>query len=141
MGNKTIEFSFEGKIESYRRMTRYSKHSEEHQAYYAFKDLLLLRAKEAGYRPDEHIIDTLYVTVWFACPKSWSKKKKLRAIKGKHRQKPDLDNIVKGIADALTKKDQTIIEIDALKAWSFDDSEGGLIRLGIIEKSTSSEKI
>ena len=35
-------------------------------------------------------------------PKSWSKKKKAEMIGRPHRQKPDLDNLIKGFQDSMT---------------------------------------
>lgn len=64
-------------------------------------------------------------TAYFEMPKSWSKKKKA-AMKGKlHRQKPDRDNVDKGILDALFKEglgDQGIATGTLTKYW--DDGQG-----------------
>ena len=54
-------------------------------------------------------------------PKSWSKKKKLAMEGTLHRQKPDRDNIDKGILDILFKEDSGIAKGCTEKRW--DDSE------------------
>ena len=48
-------------------------------------------------------------------PKSWSKKKKLLMDGQPHVQKPDLDNLLKGIGDAHYQDDSVIHCIDGIK--------------------------
>lgn len=56
-------------------------------------------------------------------PKSWSKKKQAEAIKGNvlPTSKPDLDNYVKGILDAINtvivKDDSRVVRIEAVKIY------------------------
>ena len=59
-------------------------------------------------------------------PKSWSKKKKIE-FKGKpHTQKPDLDNLLKALMDAVLKEDSIIHKLGSIeKVWS--DEEYGYI--------------
>lgn len=63
------------------------------------------------------------LTVGRSVPKSWSKKMKAMAIKGEIRptSKPDLDNYVKGILDAINtvivKDDSRVIGINAIKIY------------------------
>lgn len=65
----------------------------------------------------------MMLTVGRAVPKSWSKKKQAMAIKGEIRptSKPDLDNYVKGILDAINtvivKDDSRVIGINAIKIY------------------------
>ena len=51
-------------------------------------------------------------------PKSWSAKKKL-AMRGKpHRQKPDIDNLVKAVIDSIYPEDDAAVPgIVARKRW------------------------
>lgn len=50
-------------------------------------------------------------------PKSWSMKK-CQLMDGKpHRQKPDLDNLVKAVCDALLDRDEVIYKLTATKQW------------------------
>ena len=55
----------------------------------------------------------------FKKPKSWSKKKRASAFW--HTQKPDTDNLLKTIKDALNKlaywDDSQICDLDAVKVW------------------------
>lgn len=63
------------------------------------------------------------LTVGRSVPKSWSKKMKAMAIKGEIRptSKPDLDNYVKGILDAINtvivKDDSKVVGINAIKIY------------------------
>ncbi len=68
---------------------------------------------------------------FFPMPESWSKKKK-DVMRGKiHREKPDRDNLDKGILDALWKDDKGIAIGSLVKLW--DDGNGPRIELRIRE--------
>lgn len=66
---------------------------------------------------------SMTLTVGRSVPKSWSKKMKAMAIKGEIRptSKPDLDNYVKGILDAINtvivKDDSRVVGINAIKIY------------------------
>jgi Holliday junction resolvase RusA-like endonuclease len=60
-------------------------------------------------------------------PKSWTKKKKEEMAGSIHRQKPDRDNIDKGILDALFKEDSGIACGYLEKIW--DDGKGARLKL------------
>jgi Holliday junction resolvase RusA-like endonuclease len=45
------------------------------------------------------------VTFWMPMPKSWSKKKRYAMAGSWHTGKPDLDNLLKALMDALNKSD------------------------------------
>lgn len=67
---------------------------------------------------------------WFAylpMPASWSAKKKAAMSGLLHRQKPDRDNIDKGILDSLFKADQGIAVGSINKFW--DDGKGPRIEI------------
>jgi hypothetical protein len=52
-------------------------------------------------------------------PESWSKKKRDRMRGQPHRQKPDLDNLEKGVIDALLSEDSGVWHLaGATKLWS-----------------------
>ena len=66
----------------------------------------------------------LYVDIYRPIPKSLSKKKRVEAIAGQLRptKKPDLDNLVKGIKDGMSKviwhDDAQIVEMNVRKFYS-----------------------
>lgn len=62
-------------------------------------------------------------------PESWSMKKKASLSGQLHRQKPDADNILKAVCDALFKDDSVIARISCLKLWN--DGQGARIELTI----------
>lgn len=101
------------------RMTRKDKWANRPcvQRYFAFRDLVRLMGPK-----EEDVPDELMMTFYVPMPKSWSKKKK-RLMAGKpHRQKPDIDNFVKGLLDALLDEDKRIYRVDAAKYWSYTGS-------------------
>ena len=66
------------------------------------------------------------VTFVLPVSKSWSKKKKQQSIGQPHRQKPDLDNILKFLMDSLLPDggDEVVHTIHAKKIWG---EEGKII--------------
>jgi Holliday junction resolvase RusA-like endonuclease len=50
-------------------------------------------------------------------PRSWSKKKRAEYLGRPHQSKPDLDNMIKALADALHKEDSGLWDIHATKIW------------------------
>ena len=58
-----------------------------------------------------------------AMPKSWSESKKAKMDGMPHRQKPDLDNLVKACLDALVLNDEVIADFKASKRWA---RQGGI---------------
>lgn len=81
--------------------------------YWAYRDRVRLAAKLQHYRLGE----TLDVTFYLPMPPSWSRKKRAEMEHRFHRQKPDLDNLVKAFLDALTSDDSGVHEITARKRW------------------------
>lgn len=59
-------------------------------------------------------------------PSSWSKKRRTEMIGQPHRQKPDLDNLVKALLDAVHDDDSGVWKLSAEKRWS--ESGGITIR-------------
>lgn len=52
-------------------------------------------------------------------PESWSEKKKREMENSPHQQKPDIDNLTKGVMDALLEKDETVWHIGSqMKLWA-----------------------
>lgn len=107
---KTFEISPMGKP----RMTRRDKWAERTcvMSYRAYKDAIAYQRK--GFQ----LADEFTVCFKLPMPKSWSKKKQ-RDMEGKpHQQKPDIDNLLKGLMDALMKNDETVYQVRAEKYWS-----------------------
>ena len=69
----------------------------------------------------------IHVNVFIQFPEYYSKKKRKSLANSFHRIKPDCDNILKAILDALFKRDQAISTAQINKYW--DDGNGA--RLGI----------
>mgnify|MGYP001118839164 CR=1 FL=1 len=60
-----------------------------------------------------------WVTFYLPMPKSWSSKKKSLMNLKSHTQKPDLDNLIKGLGDAVYDDDSGIWDIRASKWWAY----------------------
>tara|TARA_R110002167_G_scaffold178227_4_gene377941 strand:- start:172 stop:513 length:342 start_codon:yes stop_codon:yes gene_type:complete len=87
--------------------------------YWSYKDDLRAKIKDAGIE----VKDELYLEFEIPMPKSWSKKKKKENIGNVHQQRPDIDNLVKGVMDCLFKEDSHVHTIYAKKIWA---EEGGM---------------
>jgi len=87
------------------------------QRYWAFKDEVRLKkivVKECGST----------VTFCLPMPQSWSKKKR-DAMRGQpHQQKPDIDNLLKALLDAIFDEDERVWSISCSKKWA---DEGSII--------------
>jgi Holliday junction resolvase RusA-like endonuclease len=59
-----------------------------------------------------------WLTFHVPMPKSWSTKKRLAMAGLSHRQKPDIDNLVKAVFDALLDDDSGVSEVHARKVWA-----------------------
>ena len=75
---------------------------------------MALQANKEGYNPTPK----LKAIIGIQMPKSWTKKKKAALLHTPHRQKPDVDNLIKTIMDALCKQDEYIYHIDVKKFWA-----------------------
>jgi Holliday junction resolvase RusA-like endonuclease len=51
-------------------------------------------------------------------PASWSRRKKAELAGTPHGQKPDLDNCIKAVLDALCEEDSHVWRVDAEKRWA-----------------------
>ena len=58
------------------------------------------------------------ITFAMPMPKSWSKSKRQRMAGEPHQQKPDLDNLVKALFDAVYQDDCQIWQFSAKKIWT-----------------------
>lgn len=84
--------------------------------YHDFKD----EVRAAGIALE----DKIFVEFYIPMPKSWSKKKKNEMFCQPHKQKPDLDNLIKALLDACMMEDCTVWNIQARKYWHH---EGGIV--------------
>lgn len=84
--------------------------------YFKYKSDLQLQAKNMKYAMG----DTLEAVFFLPMPKSWSAKKKLSMEGQPCKVKPDLDNITKGIKDALLLNDSNVWFEKVEKRWSYE---------------------
>lgn len=99
------------------RMTRRDKYNPGQAAikYFSFRTALRLMANLKGLKELSGIV---WIKFFIQYPESWSDAKKKRAYYTPHCQRPDLDNLIKGILDTLTiKEDSHIHTIKAQKLW------------------------
>lgn len=82
--------------------------------YFAFRAAVKAAAGVIDKIPDR-IECTFHVTM----PESWSKKKKAAMAGLPHRQKCDVDNLIKGTVDALFEQDGAIHEMEGKKRWCY----------------------
>lgn len=93
------------------RMTRRDRWSERRSVirYRGFKDMLRFLQAEL---PDcAHIIFVLPM------PRSWSAPKKAAHRGTLHRQRPDVDNLHKGLLDAIYPEDSHVADARITKVW------------------------
>lgn len=97
------------------RMTRGDRYKRpmrpEVARYWAFKDEVRIR----GVVLPEDGAKVIFI---MPMPKSWSEKKKKEMDGMMHKQKPDLDNLMKALGDAVYDDDSRISSLDRLgKQW------------------------
>lgn len=63
-----------------------------------------------------------HIVFYIPMPESWSKKKKEKYNLYCHQSRPDIDNLVKSVLDALFDDDSHIYDIRASKFWSYTGS-------------------
>lgn len=104
------------------RMTQRDKWSKRSAVlkYWAYKDFLIFEAKRQGYE----LNNALQAEYFIEMPNSWSKKKKSEMYLKPHQNKPDIDNIDKGVMDALLKDDSAVYKSHTSKYWAY---EGAII--------------
>ncbi|MDA7028481.1 RusA family crossover junction endodeoxyribonuclease [Bacillus sp. CLL-7-23] len=92
------------------------------QRYLAYKDFIKWEAKKQM-KNEPFELGALHVDITFVMPipKSWSKKKQQQSIRTLHTKKPDIDNLVKGVFDALNKiawkDDNQVSKVTACKKY------------------------
>jgi len=95
------------------RMTRSDKWKQRPcvMRYRAFKD----KVRELGIKIPEQGCQVIF---FIPMPKSWSQKKKDSMCGMPHQSTPDIDNLCKGLLDALYKDDSHIYDIRIKKIWN-----------------------
>jgi Holliday junction resolvase RusA-like endonuclease len=68
--------------------------------------------------------DVFSIVFQLPMPSSWSEKKQQAMIGTPHQQKPDFDNLVKSVCDALKVDDSTVWDVRVRKLWA---KEGRII--------------
>ena len=84
--------------------------------YRAFADEMRLRVPRGTDLNNHAILFTMPM------PKSWSKKKKAEMDFKPHKSRPDIDNLLKAVFDALYKEDSGIWQTHAAKVWGYEGS-------------------
>lgn len=117
-----MEYIFEIDPVSKPRMTRSDKWKERKTTtkYWGFKDLIKYEANKQGLMTLPGEIYGIQFII--PMPKSWSVKRKEQMDGTKHVSKPDLDNLLKGLQDALCCEDSHIwlIKGELSKRWGYD---------------------
>ena len=124
------------------RMTRKGKYKDEAaQRYLSYKQAIQWQV--AVQNKEEKIFENpvkVYVVFFMPIPKSWSKPKRERHAFKPHNVKPDIDNVLKGLFDALNglvwKDDNLVAEVTALKIYT-PFKEGIRVRVKELDKEWS----
>jgi len=99
------------------RMTQNDFWKPSAQRYFCFKNELKLKARIAKYELSEPLSLTFIIPM----ARTWTAKRKDEMNGQVHRQKPDLDNLIKAFKDALTEHDETIGEYGIMrKEWGYE---------------------
>lgn len=101
------------------RMSRYDRWTNVEKGkgrpavlrYFRYRDALKEAYGDSGLPPELHLQFVIPM------PPSWSRKKKLLYDGKPHQQRPDTDNLIKAVQDALAKEDGYIYHVDAMKHW------------------------
>jgi len=103
------------------RMTRSDKWKKRPCVvrYWEYKNSLIWLLKQQGIHDFPDNIGALEFVL--PMPDSWSAKKKELMNGTPHQQKPDLDNILKGILDAVKRDDKTFYTVSGplRKTWGY----------------------
>jgi len=120
-----VRFIYHGPVLPKPRMTKSDRWKKRPVVtkYWAMKDKLVEQARDGGYE----LPDTLHIRIEIGVSKSWSKKKKAARIGKPHQNKPDLDNILKGIQDCLAKDDQYIHTYESVKKVWCEEGQDKII--------------
>ncbi len=105
------------------RINHNSRWTDRAKEYYAYKDVILNEARRQKFNFKTQSFNDIVFNI--PMPKSWSEKKKKEMYSKPHTQKPDIDNLLKGVFDALFSEDSQIWHIGGVsKFW---DDTGSII--------------
>jgi Holliday junction resolvase RusA-like endonuclease len=82
-------------------------------SYWDFKDAIVSCAEKQDFKLGEAY--KVYFNI--EMPKSWSEKKKKSMDGQPHKQRPDIDNLIKAIQDTLLEEDSAVFYVVAVKKW------------------------
>lgn len=85
--------------------------------YFAYREILKVFNIEIP--PNVKLVELDFV---IPMPKSWSKKKKTEMLEQLHRQKPDIDNLIKAFLDSICGDDAYVPAVLACKSWGNEGS-------------------
>ena len=114
------------------RMTRRDKWAKRDCVvkYYDFKDEMALEARRLKFElPDE-----FRVVFGVPFPRSYSLKKRERLLGKPHQIRPDIDNYLKALFDALVENDSSLWHVEVSKIWTTGD---GFIEISDFEYEAS----
>ena len=105
------------------RVTRYSvytpKRCRQYEAYVADEAMLAMLGKDLLTGPVE-----VHARLYLPMPRSWSSRRRERTRGSLHTVKPDLDNFLKTLLDAMNtrvfKDDNQVAIIHACKRWEWE---------------------
>lgn len=115
-------FIFNGDPVSKPRQTRSDKWKKREvvEKYRGFADHIRLQLNVQGWQRVNPKPDALKITFFLLPPKVYEKQVLLAEAKGElifHKQKPDIDNLIKAVLDALYQEDKTVHTIEASKYY------------------------
>lgn len=99
------------------RMTKRDRWSKRPAVlkYWKFKDdLSIVRDDLASFIGENHDVQ---ITFGVQIPKSYSKKKTSSRLLEYHKQRPDIDNFLKGLLDATMDEDSGVASVFCQKIW------------------------
>ena len=104
------------------RVTRHGTYTPATTVGYEERIIVAARSVDRPALAPEGAAVRLSILFRFAMPKSWSKTKRDCLSHNRHTQKPDLDNLLKAVKDALNGvcyfDDAQVAVVYALKTWS-----------------------
>lgn len=108
------------------RMTKSDKWKRRPRVmrYFDFRDAV---QRAAG--PVSDVADRIECSFFFTMPSSWSKKKCAEMAGKPHRQRPDADNCLKAVLDALYEEDGAVHETETRKRWCYPGQGRVVVRL------------